>query len=97
MKRFIGKAVALAAISSGLLVLPSTPASAAGCVSLSRVYTEGASRYAVVYNACGHAVSARPTVPNFPDPNCQTIPASSSKTFRTGGSVSPYATGAAEC
>jgi hypothetical protein len=84
-------------LAAGAVVAIPQSAQATGCASLVRAFDSGSSRYATVKNVCGHSISARPTVPNFPDPNCAPIAAGQSMTFRTGGLFSPFATNAVVC
>lgn len=95
-KKMIGFAGAMATTVAMLAFAPA-PAGAAGCAQLVSAYQDGASNYAKVKNVCGSSISARPTVKFFPDPNCRTIGAGKTVTFRTGGSLSPKASGAAVC
>ena len=89
---------AIATLMVGLVVVPASPASAAGCAVLDGVWQEGSSRYARVYNACATGPSnMRPTIPGWPDPDCKTIGSYGKATFRTGGTASPYATDAVQC
>lgn len=95
-KKLMGVCGATATVVAMLSFAPA-PANAAGCAQLTSAYRDGASNYAKVKNVCGSSISARPTVNNFPDPNCRTIGAGKTVTFRTGGSLSPKASGAAVC
>lgn len=97
MKILLGKFGALALIAPSLVMIAATSAQAADCAVGVRTYTDGASKYAVVKNVCNKRIDAKVIVPNFPDTGCQSIAANGTKTFRTGGILSPTATGAKEC
>ena len=93
----VTKILTAVAVFGVMVVAPQTAASAAGCARLVSAYQDGASNYARVKNVCSSSISARPTVPTWPDPSCRTIRAGATETFRTGGSLSPKATGAVTC
>lgn len=97
MKRILGTSflVSLMALSAGLLVAPN--AEATGCATMTRTYSSGSSKYAVVKNTCGRRIDAQVVVNNWPDTNCLSISANSTRTFRTGGILSPTASYAREC
>ena len=94
----ISSLVAIAIASSGMFVVVSgSPASAAGCAVLTRTYTEGMSKYAVVKNQCGREITAQVVVNYWNDTTCQYIGSYGTRTYRTGGIASPTADYAREC
>ncbi|WP_283136683.1 hypothetical protein [Rhizohabitans arisaemae] len=83
-----GAAVTVAA----LLLIPASPASARGCFTITRIWTEGPAghplKYAQVYNACNFAGRASVDVPAAPDPDCKWIGSYSRADFYVGGALS---------
>lgn len=97
MKR-VSSLVAIAVASSSMIVVASgSAASAAGCAVLTRTYTEGVTKYAVVKNQCGREITAQVVVNNWNDTNCAYIGSYGTRTYRTGGIASPTADYAREC
>ena len=95
--KFFSTAAAVTMVATGIVGLGAQSASAGDCAVLDRTYTSGSSKYAVVRNVCGRGIIAQVVVNNFPDTGCESIGAYGTRTYRTGGILSPTAPYAREC
>ncbi len=97
MKRVLAGAAIATLVSPMAIIAMSEASMATGCVTMTRTYSSGSSKYAVVKNNCGRTVDAQVVVNNFPDTNCASIGAYGTRTYRTGGILSPTASYARQC